>query len=404
MITEVLLPALGETMDTARIVRWLKQPGEHIAKGEPLFEIETDKATIEVEALADGILRRIQIGENSQASIGDVVALLSDQPDEPLPEVQATAAVAAPSARRQPPAAPMPGMIPAPPSQKLIASPRARRRAEQCGVDLSQVGPGSGAKGRIIEADVQSYLEASPATTAPRLEPLSPPDEERVLPLEGARRAIAERMARSAQTAPHFNLSLSVDMSVIEQSRQRLNAGPNRPVKVTPTAYLVKVCAWALERHPLVNASLQADGIHLHSDVHIGVAVARDDGLIVPVLRNAHRKNLEQIASELADLAARARSGRLKLDELSGGTFTISNLGMFGIDGFAAIINPPESAILAVGRILRTPVAGENDRVEVRPMLRMTLSCDHRVIDGAIGAAFLQDVGRGLENPWTMLA
>jgi pyruvate dehydrogenase E2 component (dihydrolipoamide acetyltransferase) len=404
MIKEVLLPALGETMDTARIVRWLKRPGEHVAKGDPLFEIETDKATIEVEAMADGILRRIQMAEDSQASIGDVVALLSDQPDEPLPQAAPSPAVVAPATEGQAQAASAPPTSPTAASGKPIASPRARRLADQRGVDLARVGPGSGARGRIIEADVQRYLEAPPGSTAPRMESFPPAGEGQVLPLEGARRVIAERMTRSFQTAPHFSLSLSVDMSLVEQARRRLNADAGSTAKVTPTAFLVKVCAWALERHPQVNASLQADGIHIHPDVHIGVAVAREDGLIVPVVRHANRKRLEQIAAELADLAVRARGGSLKLNELSGGTFTISNMGMFGIDGFTAIINPPESAILAVGRILRTPVAAENDRVEIRPMLRMTLSCDHRVIDGAIGAAFLQDVGAGLENPWAMLA
>lgn len=411
MIREIVLPALGETMDEAVILRWLKEEGDPVAKGEPIFEIETDKATIEVEALEGGLLRAMTVPAGERVSIGAVVGYLADAMDEPLPDGghkaarPSTATVKTEAAGVEPPLAPAKPAT----SRKVIASPRARRLADREGVDLALIPEGTGPKGRIVEADVKRFLEVRGAPArAPSSEAPTPPPVggvgDRIVPLEGARKVIAERMTRSAQTAPHFTLTISVDMTTAESARQMLGErARERGVSISTTAFLTFTCAWALRRNPWVNATLRDEQICLLGEVHIGVAVARESGLIVPVIRNADRKGMEQIAQELEDLTQRARSGSLRSEQMGGSTFTLSNLGMYGVDHFTAIINPPESAILAVGRIARAVVPQEDDTLAVRPIMRMTLSCDHRVIDGSVGARFLQDLREALERPAIML-
>lgn len=429
MIHKVFLPALGETMSEARIVRWLKQEGDMVKKGEPVLEIETDKATMEVESLNDGFLRKIIKPGDTVVPVGEVIALITDTKEEPLieaPPHEEAITEAAPAAepkkgdreaKLSPPAAARAAYVTA----KLIASPRARRLADQAQIDLNLLaGRGSGPKGRIVEADVQRFLDerkaAAPtvATAPPERpsQPLSIPPtaaapltEDRPLPLTSMRKAIAEQMVRSVQTAPHITLSVEIDMTAAEQWRARANQlrQANDQLSISLTALIVKICAWALQRHPMMNASFQSSQIVLHGQINIGIAVALEEGLIVPVVKNALAKGVGQIAEEINDLSRRARSNQLKVSELSGATFTISNLGMFGVDHFTAIINPPEAGILAIGRIARRFMPDANDQPVIKPMMTVTLSADHRVVDGAVAARFLADVRAGLEDPALIL-
>lgn len=411
MIEEIILPALGETMDEGKVVGWLVQEGDKVSKGDPLFEIETDKATIEVEATRDGVLRSILIKEGESAAIGTIVGYLADSMDAPLPESVSASPKSQVSEITDEPSGQKRSKAERPEkSKRLIASPRARRLADERGIDISSIQEGTGPKGRIVEADVKAFLEKqSEFQSTPSFSPMETGRADqpagRVIPLEGTRKTIAERMSRSAQTAPHFMLTSIVDMTQIETSRQQINqkAEDSGQRKLSTTVFLIAACAWALRKNPWINATLKDDEIHLLSEIHIGVAVAREEGLIVPILRDADKKTLYQIAEEMEDISNRAKQGALKPDQAAGGTFTLSNLGMFGIDQFNAIINPPESAILAVGRIRREVVPMEDDSLEIRPMMRMTLSCDHRVIDGSIGAQFMADLAAALKNPTLLL-
>jgi pyruvate dehydrogenase E2 component (dihydrolipoamide acetyltransferase) len=428
MITEVYLPALGETMTEARIVSWLKQEGSPVAKGEPIFEIETDKATLEVESLSGGYLRKIIQAADKTVPVGETVALITDTPDEPLPAGGAAAPAPAQPAASEAPASPAAAPAAAASnkagSKKLVASPRARRLADKVNLDVSLLaGLGTGPGGRIVEADVKRYLDGhkaapaaapaapvastpapapAPAPVAPAAQPVLGGSE---IPLVGMRKAIAERMTASVHTSPHIYVTMSIDMTAAEAWRKKANAvrEARKQRSVSATAVILKVCAWALERHPRVNASIKGDRIVEHEEINIGMAVALEDGLIVPVVHNVVAKGIGRIGEEIADLGERARSNRLKASEMSGGTFTVSNLGMFGVDQFTAIINQPEAAILAVGRIAKQFVPGENDEPMVKPMMTVTLSADHRIIDGAIAARFLADVRTGLEDPSLVL-
>lgn len=325
----------------------------------------------------------------------------------------------------------------APTPDKVRAVPAARKLALELGVDLANVA-GSGPRGRIQSSDVlathaERAAQAEPAAPAevtslappaglPTSTPALPPGVMRVIPLVGMRRTIAQRLQQSYQQAPHITFDVDVDVTAAEALRRHTNTGlarrgappwsPTQPSPTQPspessphaslTAVLVRACAWALHRHPLLNSRLVGESIEVLADIHIGVAVALEDGLIVPVVRDAGRKGILQIASELSDLAARARSGSLRPDDVSGGTFTISNLGMFGVDRFTAILNPPQSGILAVGQVRRKFVPDEQDRPVVRPLMALRLSADHRVVDGAVAARFLSDLRAAMEQPGLM--
>ncbi|HIP87090.1 MAG TPA: 2-oxo acid dehydrogenase subunit E2 [Anaerolineales bacterium] len=284
---------------------------------------------------------------------------------------------------------------PPPPPDRVRATPAARRIARERGVDLKAV-RGTGPRGRIQAADVLAFAAAPPAAPTPAPE---------VIPLAGMRRTIAERMTASYQTAPHITFTVRVDMGPLESARARLNeeAEATGGPRVSVTALLVKAVAWALRRHPWLNSTLQGEEIHLLPEINVGVAVALDEGLIVPVVRQADRKGVAEIAAEVNDLVVRAREGRLTPADVAGGTFTVSNLGPFGIEQFTAIINPPQAAILAVGATRREPVVNEAGEVVVRPVMRMTLSADHRIVDGAQAARFLVDLKGALEAPVLLL-
>jgi pyruvate dehydrogenase E2 component (dihydrolipoamide acetyltransferase) len=374
MTTEVIMPKLGMTMQEGTIVRWLKKEGEWVEKGEPILEIETDKVVMEVEASASGILAGISVGPGEVIPVTQTIAYICAPGEEPSPIAERLARVETPVIERPPSLAERA----LPPRQvKVRASPAARRLARERGVDLSQV-KGTGPEGRTTEADVEAFALEKPL----------PPHVGEVIPLSGVRRIIAERMQRSAREAPHIVLTMEVDMSQAERARSGCSF----------TALIVQAVAQALRQHPFVNASLQGDEIVLYDEINVGVAVATAEGLIVPVVKAADARGLREIDAEIEGLAKRAREGKLTLEEVTGGTFTISNLGMFGVEDFHAIINPPQAAILAVGAIADRPMV-VNGQIVVRLSMKITLSADHRVLDGVAAAEFLRDVKADLERP-----
>lgn len=422
MPTPVILPKLEMSQETATVVQWLKAEGDTVEKGEPLLTVETDKVTIDIESPATGTLAGIRVEADDVVPVTEVIAHIL-QPGESLPSLPARGGEGPRSGRQR--ATPVAQRIAAEHAtslekvkgtgiggritkadveaavSKVRATPAARRFARAHDVDLERI-TGSGPRGRIQAADVQ-------AATFPKASSFREGvSDVEIIPLTGMRRAIAERMARSAQTAPHITLTVEADMSAVQALRAELSARAETMgvPRMSVTAVLVKVCAWALMRHRWVNASLHGDDIHLHKSAHIGVAVALREGLIVPVIRSAEQLGLAEIAAQLSDLAQRAQQGTLAPQDVSGGTFTLSNLGMYGVRQFTAILNPPQSAILAVGSIVKRQVVIEQegqDTVVIRPMMALTLSADHRVLDGAAAARFLQDVVDALEHPSLLL-
>jgi pyruvate dehydrogenase E2 component (dihydrolipoamide acetyltransferase) len=407
MATKVLMEALSPTMEEGRVVEWLKAEGEAVKAGEVLAEVETDKAVMELQARADGVLRKILAPAGSTVPVGGLVAVIA-QPDEDISAlleqghlrapVKGTAGAPAP-ARAAPeeasvaPATP-PG-VPAERTDRVKASPLARRLARERGLDLALVS-GSGPGGRIVKRDLER-IEAAPAA----MPSVAAAAAYRDVPLTQMRKTIARRLVESLGPIPHFFLTVEVDMERAWDAREALNALGEEP-RISINDILLKVVATALTRHPECNAWWQGDHIRYFNEVHLGMAVAIEDGLITPVLRNAHRKSLREIALEARDLAERARARKLKPEEYTGSTFSVSNLGMLGIDEFTAVINPPEAGIIAVGAITQQPVVHDGS-VVVRRRMRLTMSCDHRVIDGATGARFLQTVRRMLENPLALV-
>ena len=425
MATAVIMPKVDMVMETGTFIEWLKEEGDQVGKGDPLFVIMTDKASIEIESPASGILAGVTAKPDDVIPVTEVIAHILE-PGEELPAV-AAALPAAPVAVQIEEAATAPELvqaghpdqmeaaIPGPEDGRVRATPVARRLASELGVDLSQV-QGRGPRGRIHKADVLASAEqgarapagvkagASTAVPAAVEVPLPSARRKKVVPLAGARKIIAERMAYSAFTAPHITLTLSVDMSEAARLRSRLLASIEQRtgLRLSFTAILTRAVASTLPRHPYLNASLNGDEVILWEDVNVGIATSIEDYLIVPVIREAQTKDLEQVVADLGDLVERARAKRLTPSEMAGSTFTISNLGMFGIESFAAIINPPESAILAVGKIVNTPVDVEG-QTELRPTMHLTLSADHRIVDGAAGARFLADLKAILENPYLLI-
>jgi pyruvate dehydrogenase E2 component (dihydrolipoamide acetyltransferase) len=424
-VTKVVMPKLSEAMETGKLLRWLKQEGERVSGGDILAEIETDKADIELEAFGSGVLRKLLVGPGAAVPVGSLIAVIAD-PDEDIGGVvgpglgaapAAGAALRAPAGPLLAAAAPAGPESPPPAAGRLRVSPLARKLAREAGVDLSRV-TGTGPGGRIIQRDIEAVLGARPAPAASALAvpaaaaprpaapapeaPLAGPGPEyEDLPLSQLRAAIARQMVQSKGPVPHFYVTSEIAMERAVALRQELQALPGAP-KVTVTDLLLRAVALVLRRHPGVNASFAGEAIRRHHAVHLGVAVALDEGLITPVLRDCHRKGLFQIATEARDLAERARARKLRGQELSGATFTVSNLGMFPVDEFSAIINPPEGAILATGAIADKPVVVDG-QLAVGQRMRVTLSCDHRVMDGAMGARFLADLKATLEQPLALL-
>ncbi|HZO62897.1 MAG TPA: dihydrolipoamide acetyltransferase family protein [Gaiellaceae bacterium] len=401
MAEQVKIPRLGQGMEAGTIVRWLKSEGDQVEKGEPLYELDTDKVTQEVEADVGGVLLKILVGEG-EVPVGTPVAVLGEAGEE-VPEVEAPAAPEPEqaAAEPEPPAAPQeapraePAEAPAPSADggRIKASPLARRIARERGVDLASLS-GTGPEGRIVAEDVErAGVSGAPAGGPAR--PVPAGTVERV-ELTSLRRTVARRMTE-AWAAPAFQISMSADMTRALELRARLveRHPDERP---TVTDVLAKICAAALMRHRDVNALYAGDAIELHPSANIGLAVATDRGLVVPVIPGCEARSVAEIAAARADLVARSRDGKLQAADLEGGTFTISNLGMYGVEQFVAVLNPPQAAILAVGAIEDRPVAS-GGAVVVRSMMTMTLTCDHRTVDGAGAADFLRTVKEFLEEP-----
>jgi pyruvate dehydrogenase E2 component (dihydrolipoamide acetyltransferase) len=436
-VTKVQMPKLSEAMESGKIIKWIKKEGDRVQSGDILAEVETDKADVEMEAFGSGVLRKILVPAGEKAPVGALIGVIAE-PSDDIQAVVAQAAAAAPTpvsseesrrpaavppqprredhAERLPapsrgPEAPARPVAPSPPPPpvtvggdggRVKASPLARKIAAQSGVDLKLI-QGSGPGGRIVRRDVEAAGTAAAAAPAgaPQRVAVAPGVEFEDVPLTPTRAAIAKRMPLSKAPVPHFYVTSEVAMDPAWELREELNALEGQP-RISVNDLVVRACALALLRHPGVNASFQGEAIRVFHRVHMGIAVALDDGLITPVLRDAHAKSLAQLAVESRDLAERARQRKLRAHELSGATFSISNLGMFDVAEFSAIINPPEGAILAVGSVRRVPVVTDAG-LGVGRRLALTLSCDHRVMDGAMGAKFLQDVKRLLEEPLRLL-
>jgi pyruvate dehydrogenase E2 component (dihydrolipoamide acetyltransferase) len=395
LATEVLMPKLGLTMTEGTVVNWLKNEGDTVEKGEELVEILTEKITNVAEAPASGILKKILVGPGETAKVSEPIGIIA----APGEEIEAPAA----PAERAVPAAETATQA-AEPAKRIKASPAAKKLAEEHGIALADI-EGTGPGGRITREDVLKAVEskeAKPEPAAPVTEAAK--TEGKRVPLAGMRKVIAQRMAESARTAPHVTVDMEVDMSQATAFRKSLNAVATESIggKVSFTDIIVKVVARALEDFPVINASLQEEEIVYHGEINVGVAVALEDGLIVPVIKNTNKLGIGAISQLVKELAEKARSGKLTPDEYKGGTFTVTNLGMFGVDSFTPIINPPESAILGVNRIQKKPVV-VNDEIVIRPMMTLSLSFDHRLIDGSVAAQFLQRVKALLENPDLLL-
>jgi len=428
MATKVIMPKLSPTMEEGQISRWLKKEGDKVSMGEPLAEIDTDKATMEMQALANGVLRKILINEGQSAPLGqliavigeaneDIASLLTEAPapaaakpeEEKKPEPEKAAEQPAPQAKAAAASAqPQPSVdnghqpqrAPSSDSGRMIVSPLAARMAAEAGIDLRSL-QGSGPGGRIIKKDIEAALSQPKAEAAAPLRLVPTPQvgasAYRDEPASEIRKVIAKRLVTSLGPIPHFFLTTDIEMDRAGEMRRGINA-LDPDLKISINDIIIKVTAAALMQHPQVNASFQEKIVRYYEHADIGVAVAIEDGLITPVVRAADQKSLSQIAAEVRELAERARSRRLKPEEYTGATFSISNLGMFGIDEFTAVINPPEGGILAVGAMTAKPVVRDNEIV-IRQMMRVTMSCDHRIIDGATGAKFLQTFKKILENP-----
>lgn len=431
---DVIMPKLGFTMEEGSIVRWLKQAGDAVTQGEPIVEITTDKTNMEIEAPATGILADLRAAEGDTVLVTQVIALILG-PGEKAPasspapvapaaashaEINATPIAQAVARDLGVDLAQVEGSGPrskitrqdveAAAAGKPRATPAARKAARALGVELTDVA-GSGPRGRVQAGDVAVASAAAAnvavaALPAPVVDAAPAPMAIKTLPFSGMRKTIALRLQKSAQEAPHITFDADIDVSALEALRARANARlPEGAARISVTAVIARACAWALARHPRINSQLDLanNQIRLMPEANIGIAVALEDGLIVPVVHEAGRKGLAALGAEIADLSARAKANKLKPAELSGGTFTISNLGMLGVDRFTAIINPPESAILAVGRAVKTFVPDAHDQPVLRPLMTIRLSADHRIIDGAVAALFMRDLREALERPDTML-
>ncbi|MBT8321959.1 MAG: 2-oxo acid dehydrogenase subunit E2, partial [Eudoraea sp.] len=417
----VKMPRLSDTMEEGTVATWLKKVGDTVEEGDILAEIETDKATMEFESFYSGTLLHIGIGEGESAPVDEVLAIIGPEGTD-VNAVLARGTSAAPAPAKSE-TADKPEVTSAPVSeaaspapvadgQRIFISPLAKKMAQEKGIDLATV-TGSGEHGRIIKRDIESYqppavaavsAPAQEAAPAKAMAPIVlPAGEERSEEVKNSqmRKVIARRLSESKFTAPHYYLMIEVDMDNAKASRAQINDIPD--TKVSFNDMVVKACAMALKKHPQVNTTWQEDTTKYNHHIHIGVAVAVEDGLVVPVLPFADQLSLTQIGASVKDLASRARVKKLTPAEMEGSTFTVSNLGMFGILEFTSIINQPNSAILSVGAIVEKPVV-RNGNIVVGNTMKLSLACDHRTVDGATGAQFLQTLRMYLENPVTMLA
>ena len=432
MATEILMPALSPTMEEGTLAKWLVKEGDEVKSGDIIAEIETDKATMEFEAVDEGIVGKIVIAEGTEGvKVNSLIAILVEEGEE-VPAAGASAPAAAPAAAAPVAAAAPAAAAPAPAApakdgNRVFASPLARRIAGQKGLDLSAIA-GSGPRGRIVKSDVEGATAApkaaapaaaateAPKAAAPAATVAQGPSTDAVLKmyegtafeevkLDGMRKTIAARLTEAKQSVPHFYLRRDIELDDLLAFRAQLNAKlGDRGVKLSVNDFIIKACALALQQIPEANAVWAGDRVLKFKNSDVAVAVAIEGGLFTPVLKNSDSKSLSALSAEMKDLAKRARDRKLAPHEYQGGSFAISNLGMFGIDNFDAIINPPHSGILAVGAGVKKPVVGADDQIKVATVMSVTLSVDHRVIDGALGAQLLEAIKANLENPIAMLA
>jgi pyruvate dehydrogenase E2 component (dihydrolipoamide acetyltransferase) len=421
MASYLKMPKLSDTMSEGTLVKWLKKPGDSVAVDEDIAEVETDKATMTMPSFEEGILHTIYVKEGETVALGAALALiLSDGEEAPAdadkaPGGEAKASAPAPeapaakteasAASTAPATAPAPvASAPAVTSGRLKASPLARKIAKEKGVDLARLN-GSGPGGRIVKKDVENAPVGGGGGSLGLLPPaMAKPD--RSVPLTGMRRVIAARLLESKTTIPHFYLNIEIDTEALMNLREQVNAAStaNGGPKYTVNDFIMRATVLATGSVPEVNGSFQGDSILYHGETHLSVAVAIEDGLVTPVIRSAQSKSIKDLAAELKDLAVRAREKKLTPNEMTGGTITISNLGAFGIGNFDAIINPPQAAILSIGTITKQPVVNAQNQIVPGQRMWIGMSCDHRVIDGAVGAKFLSELKRFLETPVLLIS
>jgi pyruvate dehydrogenase E2 component (dihydrolipoamide acetyltransferase) len=441
---EIQMPKLSDTMTEGTLVAWKKKKGDQVSAGEVLAEIETDKATMEWESPEDGTLTEIYVQEGGKVNVGDKIAFIggegeeapkeeekekakeekeekpkakeeekkeekpnkAEQPKKEMPKTEEKEEKKAASSKAEKKAEPE---KPAPTVEKteearVKASPVARRIAAELGVDLSTV-KGTGPEGRVTETDVRAAAKSKPAIPAPKVPAAVKAGESARIQLSGMRRIIAQRLVESLGPVPHFYLNIDINAAPLMEAREELkSAGEGADAaKITVNDFVLKAAVQAAVKVPRVNASFDGDAIVQYADIDLGIAVAVEEGLLTPVIRAAQDKSLREISELAKDLARRARNKRMKPEEFQGGTFTVSNLGGMGIDSFSAVINPPQGFILAVGRITKVPVVDDGDQIIVGHRMSLTMSCDHRVIDGALGAEYLKELRHLLENPALLL-
>ena len=408
MAEKIEMVALSPTMESGVIVKWSKKVGDVVKSGDVLCEVETDKATMEYESMDEGTILSILVDEGADVPVGEIIAIIGEKDEDVsglVEEIKSAAKsekpAAAPATSKETTSAPASPKAPAAKSApavtssgKVKSSPLARKMAEEAGISLNTIS-GSGPQGRIVKRDVEEAIAAGPATQ------MASTMREQVIPVSKKRQIIAKRLAESKYQAPHYYLKLSINMENIIAARKQINAKAKE--KLSMNAFIVKFVAEALRRHPQVNASWQGDSIVQFGSVDVGLAVAQPDGLITPVVRNCESKGIQAIDQDMKVLIDKALNNKLQPNEYTNATFTVSNLGSFGIEDFTAIINPPGAAILAIGKSEKTPIVTANDQIVVKPMMKVSLSCDHRVIDGAVGAAFLKDLKDMMEDPIRVL-
>jgi pyruvate dehydrogenase E2 component (dihydrolipoamide acetyltransferase) len=410
MAKDILMPLLSPSMTEGTLVKWIKKEGDAVKSGDILAEVETDKATMDLEAFDSGILRKILISEGTRVPVQTRIGIIGAR-DEKIDE-SAPAKPAAISAKEEksdakaPTAAPTTSAAVPLSTSRVKASPLAKKVAQEKGVNIATL-TGTGPGGRVVKKDVLGASANGHASGGgSSIYPRGPVAKEGVQKLTTMRSVIAKRLLESKTQIPHFYLDIEVDAGPLLDLRAQLNDSLgklNPPVKLSLNDFVLKASAEAVRRVPAVNASFEGDAIRQFADVQLSFAVAIPDGLITPIIREAQNKSLLQISAEAKSLAGKAREGKLKPEEFQGGTFTISNLGMLGIDRFSAVINPPQAAILAVGNIVKKPVVGPNDEIVVGHRQSITLSCDHRVVDGAVGAAYLKELRDLIEKPALLL-
>ena len=409
----IKMPRLSDTMEEGTVANWLKKVGDVVEEGDILAEIETDKATMEFESFNSGTLLHVGLEEGQSAEVDSLLAIIGpagtdvsavaanfkvDVPKEEKTTLNKEASKPAPKAEAKTAEKPKQSKPVATTNGRVFASPLAKKLAEEKGINLSQV-QGTGENGRIIKRDIENYTPAASSTSAAKFVPTGVEDFDEV-PNSNMRKAIAKNLSKSKFSAPHYYLNVEFDMDNAIAFREQYNTLPD--TKISFNDMVVKACALALRQHPQVNSQWYDDRMVLNNHVHIGVAVAVPDGLVVPVVKFANEQSLPQINTAVKDYARRARDKKLSLDEMEGSTFTVSNLGMFGIESFTSIINQPNSAILSVGAIIQKPVV-KNGEIVVGNTMKLSMACDHRTVDGATGAQFLQTLKGYIENPVTML-